>query len=418
MSNPTPGKQYTVQSGDTLSSIAARAYGDDKLWPKIKEANQSSLKSDDPNEVFPGEIINIPLLPEHEALRTAQVASQLSGNPKDKLTILVADIEIKALSANILKPLDTAADAWTSVIEWTPGENKQLDEALLPYQYPKAQVYIGNELVINGLVYTVAPRLDSSGLSKAITGYSFSIDAVDSTIKPPYEKNNITLEQRANALVAPLGIRAIFNSDSGGPFKRITADSEDTIFSHLSKLAFQRGMLVSSTPEGDLLFTKAGSVGSVGTISEGDAPVSGWSATFDGRKRFNVYRAIGQSPGGKAKVAIANDPKVPRPRFLTFSADDTTTGNIEMAAKWKRSKQLAEALSIPLKRDGWIAPNGEIWRNNTSLNVKSETLHVPNGFEFLIKSVNFLFDNAGKKTSLQLVPPQVYTGEEIKEEWT
>lgn len=414
---PTPGKKYTVQSGDTLSSIAARAYGDDKKWPKIKEANQSSLKSDDPNAIFPGEIINIPLLPENEALRTAQVTSQLSGNPNDKLTILVAGIELKVLSASILKPLDTAADMWRAVIEWTPGENKSLDNALLPFQYSPATVYIGNELVINGLVYTVENRLSSAGRTKTITGYSFSVDAVDSTIKPPYEKNNITLEQRANALVAPLGIRAIFNSDSGGQFKRITASPEDTIFSHLSKLASQRGMLVSSTPEGDLLFTQAGSGGSVGTIGEGDGLVSEWSGVFDGRKRFNVYRAIGQSPGGKAKVAIAVDSKVPRPRFLTFSASDTTLGNIDQAAQWKRSKQMAETLSIPLEVEGWIAPNDKMWTNNTYLTIVSETLNVPDGFEFLIKSVAFSLAADGKKVSLQLVPPQVYTGEEIKEDW-
>ncbi len=414
---PTPGKPYTVQSGDTLSSIAARAYGDDTLWPKIREANQSNLKSDDPNEISPGEIINIPLLPEIEALRTGQVTAQLSGNPKDKLTILVAGIELMALSASILKPLDTAADMWRAVIEWTPGENRALDNALLPFQYPPATVYIGNELVINGLVYTVEPRLNSSGRTKTITGYSFSIDAVDSTIKPPYEKNNITLEQRANALVAPLGIRAIFNSDSGGQFKRITASPEDTTFNHLSELAAQRGMLVSSTPEGDLLFTQAGSGGSVGTISEGDGLVSDWSGVFDGRKRFNVYRATGQSPGGKAKVAIAVDSKVPRSRFLTFSASDTTLGNIDKAAKWKRSKQVAEALSMPLPVEGWIAPNGERWKNNTYLTIISETLNVPNGFEFLIKSVAFSEADDGQKASLQLVPPQVYTGEEIVEDW-
>lgn len=414
---PIPGQSYTVQSGDTLSSIAARAYGDDTLWPKIKAANQSTLKSADPDTIFPGEIINIPLLAEIEALKTEQVKGRLTNKVNDELTIIVAGLEITVQSARIIRVIDTAADGWTAVIEWTPGENLLLDQALLPYAYSLASVYIGNELIINGLLYTVAPRVSNDGTTKALEGFSFSVDAVDSTIKPPYEKNNITLEQRAAELVAPLGIRAIFDSDSGGLFKRITAKPEDTIFTHLSSLASQRGLLVSSTPQGDLLFTQAAFSGSVGTIKEGEQLAGQFQARFDGRKRFNAYRAIGQSPGGNAKASIAIDSKVPRSRFMTFTANDTTSGNIKKAAEWRRSKQVAKSLEIPLSVEGWIAPNREIWKENTLVTLISESLHVPNGFTFLIKVVEFELTERGKTTNLQLVPPQVYTGTPIIEAW-
>ena len=76
-----------------------------------------------------------------------------------------------------------------------------------------------------------------------------------------------------------------------------TGEITDTIFGHLSELAFQRGLLISSTPEGNLLFTRANvNSASVGTISSGEANAITWGADFNGRKLFNSITAIGENP--------------------------------------------------------------------------------------------------------------------------
>jgi nucleoid-associated protein YgaU len=49
---------YVVQSGDTLSKIAQRYYGDASLYTKIFEANRDVLK--DPNKISPGQKLRIP----------------------------------------------------------------------------------------------------------------------------------------------------------------------------------------------------------------------------------------------------------------------------------------------------------------------------------------------------------------------
>jgi nucleoid-associated protein YgaU len=54
----TASKIYEVVSGDSLSKIAEREYGDAKLWPRIFEANKDLLK--DPNKIFPGQKLKIP----------------------------------------------------------------------------------------------------------------------------------------------------------------------------------------------------------------------------------------------------------------------------------------------------------------------------------------------------------------------
>ena len=54
----TATKIYVVTSGDSLSKIAKREYGDANAWPRIFEANKDLIK--DPNKIFPGQKLKIP----------------------------------------------------------------------------------------------------------------------------------------------------------------------------------------------------------------------------------------------------------------------------------------------------------------------------------------------------------------------
>jgi nucleoid-associated protein YgaU len=49
---------YAVASGDSLSKIAKKFYGDANQWRRIFEANQDIL--DDPDKIYPGQTLKIP----------------------------------------------------------------------------------------------------------------------------------------------------------------------------------------------------------------------------------------------------------------------------------------------------------------------------------------------------------------------
>ncbi len=55
----TNGSKYTVVSGDSLSAIAGKYYGDVLLWPIIYDANKSVV-GPDPNKIVPGQKLTIP----------------------------------------------------------------------------------------------------------------------------------------------------------------------------------------------------------------------------------------------------------------------------------------------------------------------------------------------------------------------
>jgi nucleoid-associated protein YgaU len=59
-SSSTATKIYEVVSGDSLSKIAKREYGNANEWRRIYEANQDVLK--DPDKIFPGQKLKIPPL--------------------------------------------------------------------------------------------------------------------------------------------------------------------------------------------------------------------------------------------------------------------------------------------------------------------------------------------------------------------
>ncbi|AEF99836.1 peptidoglycan-binding protein LysM [Methylomonas methanica] len=56
---PQNVEYYLIQSGDSLSKIAKKYYGNGNDYPKIFEANREVIK--DPDLIFPGQKIRIPL---------------------------------------------------------------------------------------------------------------------------------------------------------------------------------------------------------------------------------------------------------------------------------------------------------------------------------------------------------------------
>lgn len=53
---------YTIAKGDTLSKIAKEHYGKASAWHQIFEANRDVI--DDPDRIFPGQVIKLPALPQ------------------------------------------------------------------------------------------------------------------------------------------------------------------------------------------------------------------------------------------------------------------------------------------------------------------------------------------------------------------
>jgi prophage tail gpP-like protein len=422
-----PGSQYTTKAGDTYKTVAAEAYGDGALWTLVSDANletKSDPTSLDYLAIAPGETIIIPELAglkrskiKTDILKIKYVPPVKADYSRNLMTLNIEGRSVKIISGRVHAAIDAMADAWTIETPWTPGEDPTLDASTKPFSYAESEIYVGDTLVGTGLLFDVGVRYDQ-GRTKILKCFSYAKNAVDSNVREPYEYNSYTLDEILAALTQDLNINIYAQVETGGTFDRVTAAAGQTIFSFVAKLAAQRGVLVTSTPTGDLAILKPASTGTVGVLEEGKTNlVTSWSADFSGQDRFHMYVSLGQSAGWGQKQSPVTDPGVPKSRYKTYTFDETTEGNIEISAEWRKSKAVADALTIRLPVSSWYAPDGELWTKNTIVTVVSETLFVPNGFDFLIKAVEYSTDDRGNTCALHLVPPQVYTKEKIIEPW-
>ena len=400
MPKPTPGRPYVVQPGDTALRIAAIAYGDATRAFVIVRANQA-------REIVPGVTLVIP---------DDNVVPDAAPTP-DGLSLVVGGVAMPTENLRIVRSLDSLADGWTATIAWLPGADADLDAIIRPYGYAQASAFIDGELAVSGRLYGVSPALAARS-QLSLEGWSFAADMIDSTLKPPYEANKVTLRQRVEDIAATFNLAVTSDLEVDGQFDRVAATPSQSAGGHILSLASQRGVLISSNPDGTLrIFKVSGDSQPVGTIEEGQPGFSGFGASFDGRSRFNAYRFLSQTPGDSSANAVAIDDAVPVTRFMTFSGNDTTTGETQQAADWRKTKAVADALSIPIRAEGFKAPNGDTWAPGQVVTVVSPTLFMPDGFDMLIRSVEMTQDPGGDATVLKLVPPGVYSGVDIVEPW-
>ena len=77
-------RTYTVQSGDTLSSIAKRFYGTSVVWAWLWHVNSSVVHN--PNSIYVGEVLKIPSDPPANAAHYAPKHAKSSSSTSTTLT--------------------------------------------------------------------------------------------------------------------------------------------------------------------------------------------------------------------------------------------------------------------------------------------------------------------------------------------
>ena len=420
---PSPGFDYIVVSGDWISRISARAYGDYKYWTLIRDANLDQVKGPDATKggdqvwFLPGQKIFIPELPQAEK----KFKTEISGKEKDEETFIIEGIEIPLQSFTFTRAIDTGSNVLICAFAWEPRKDKKIDELTQFYRYPECQFYIGGKIKFAGIVYDVEKSNGKSGRSIELTSYTRTVDFIDSTVDAPYEKNNTYLLDEIKRQARPFGINVILddNADQGGKIDRVAANKQDKRFDYCAKLCAERGLLLSCTFDGDLIIIVADTKSKpVGTIQEKYPPVQEYSFKSKGRGRFNIYRAKSQTPKKLSGAVIVKDDLIPRGRTISFTAPAIRSAELQKAAEWKKNKSAADDLTVPFPVDSWYAPNDEMWDENTKISVESLTLGTEKkGFTFLIKQVDIIKDTSGKTGIVHLVPPEVYTRKKIEEPW-
>jgi prophage tail gpP-like protein len=134
------------------------------------------------------------------------------------------------------------------------------------------------------------------------------------------ERSNITLLAVAEEIAERYNLRAFSASgSSGGTFEQVTKEVTETDFAFLSRLAAQKGYLVTTSHDGNLLLTRAAiDETPVAALRWGSYPVKGVSASFDGSRRFSTWFGYAETTEDAPITAFLRDNAIGIPRPYAF----------------------------------------------------------------------------------------------------
>jgi prophage tail gpP-like protein len=342
------------------------------------------------------------------------------------MIVKIGNREINIVSASVLRTMDTGADEFRVITDWVPGKDQEFDELIKPRSFADAKVSIGGQKLIAGTKYITSPRLDKRGQMVELTCYSKTMRLIKSNPKSAQEFNNLSLLDISRKFTYPFGlftkILGSVESQVNEPFESEKIGPQEFIFDFLQNLARQRGVLTSSDEDGNLYYLEAKTnQETIGSIIEGPfvPDAESFSATFDDTEIFRTYQAVNNNPFAflvKSPQGIAEDTRVPIPGFKTILTDSLAKGAGQKAVDFAKNQTIARSMSIPFQVNSWYSSKGELYRENRLVSVSSPTLFT-DGFTFLIRAVQFNLDANGETATLFLVPPSLYTGDEVKEPW-
>jgi hypothetical protein len=129
-----------------------------------------------------------------------------------------------------------------------------------------------------------------------------------------------------------------------------------------------------------------------------------YSVTYDNTLRYNNYAAVSVSGDGKeAHSKSFIDEQVPGARQFVFEASDSDAGNLDLAAQWAMLKITLMANEVKIPTDKFEI-NGDLWKPNTTVTLKSPVLDIPEARKYIIRAVEFAWTASSRSAQLSLVP--------------
>ena len=281
-------------------------------------------------------------------------------------------------------------------------------------------VYLDGDLVITGYVDTYAPFYDPRGHAARVVGRSKTCDVADcSADVPSGQFSGYTLASIAKALCATVGVGVSVQADAGPAFPDVQVQQGEKIFELIERLSRLRALLVCDDARGNLVLTRVGAGRAAGALVQGQNILAA-GASLGIADRYSDYIVKAQQtptddiPGISATEVIgeAHDGGVPRhrPKIIVCEGQADTATAIARA-RWEAATRAARGVDISIRVQGWRQSNGDLWRPNRLVRVRSPWLGVDQ--DLLIAGVNYRLGNDGTICELRLAPPAAFTPEPI-----
>lgn len=407
---------HNVISGDTLYTISRKYYGDPNKWKTILNANPQLSGS---ARIYTGQVLTIP-----DEMENITNPTQ-SKDPPESIQNVSDDAISILIDGNLFSfftdySITFEIDTFDTFSFSAPFDDsiQIYREVFRPFSYKPISIYYGKKLIFTGVLLAPESGALPDRRELSISGYSkpgILNDCMMPITSFPLEFNNQTLEQITSVLCKPYGIKYRFLVSSGNSFEKVSIEIDKSVFSFLSELAKQRGLLITNDSAGKLVFWKSELGNPLASFKEGELPFISCMPSFDYQNMYSHITGISKTTESKdsAKYTYQNKylTKLGIMRNYNCVIDDVKNSDIKQAVLSKAGRMFGESASYELTIQGHKNREGNIFQKNTSITVYSPGAMIYRETEFLIKSMTLSRTVEGDTTEFSLVLPGAYTGQ-------
>ena len=389
---------YSAKSGDTFERVSRIIYG--------FESNSGLIATANPGVSDP--------IPEGTPLTIPRNSKALANRPagsSEEVSIEIEGVRYRFWTRAVI---NLSIDQIATVAFSAPfdSESKSFRKTFSQLSYKPLDLFIGGEQIFSGTMMSISPAITPSSKTIEVSGYAKSGVLNDCTIPlgADVEFNDQGLSAIAKALLKPFGIEAKFDDDEGAIFDVVAIEPDETIMPFLIKLAKQRGLVVTSSKDGGLVFLKSKINGRpVASFKQGASPLISVTSNIDPQSYYSHISAIDSAGGGEEYTEI-NPLLTGVLRPSTAVAGDTEGAGVKEAAQSRAARMFAESASYSVELSTWRDSLGNLWKPNTIVKLIAQDAMIYDHYNFLIKSISFSRDASSETATLKLVIPEAYSG--------
>lgn len=283
----------------------------------------------------------------------------------------------------------------------------------------ECQAYLAGRLVATGRVSVRQAAYDATTHGVRFIVQSKVADLANGTVEAkPGQYRKYTLEQIANSVLGPFGIKFSINGAPDGAdkvFDRVSVQVGETPFELIERLCRMRNLHMVDDHRGNIV-AQRGAGPLVADLTEGGNIVSA-QMIWREDQAVDRIKATGAMPGNnaawgddaRANAATATNPAFNRYRPLVIVAEQPgDKRDMQMRADHEVDVNVGGMMSVEVRVQGWLRDGSRLWIEDIgkSVSVYSPMLFPQDRLTLAIQSVTHAQnDKDGTSTTLGLVLP-------------
>lgn len=391
---------YNARGGESWNEVARNTTGNDLDAAKIARANPGVL-----TPIAAGTLLQIP-----------------GEGPSGITSATAAELEVR-IDKTPVGTLDefTFASSIDAIAQcsFTLPNEPETRALLQPLGSQEVTVDVLGQRVFTGRASSPIPQ--NSVDRRSLDVECYSTPGILERVSPPLsafplEFTNANLIAIAGDLCSYHSVVVDFQAHPGALFERVDIQPSEPVLTFLSGLASQRGPVITSDAFGRLVFWESVSPGKpVGEYEKGYAPAQNVLPQFNEEQWYSSVtgKIPAKSKRGKKgeQFTVENPYATDLVRPYTFEVRDIDPGELETAVQTAAGRMFSEVFSVDLEMSTWFDGNGQLFRPNTTIRLKSPDDYIEDFYEFLISTVSLTKSAGAELATLTLVLPGAYSGE-------